>query len=523
MSTTGIRARSGSCFIEKHSLKPSSRGMSTSLSTASGRLSRKESLRRAAYLTGILLCLALDFLAAGATLRYLPALPAAGGALGTALFALAAERWARRDARGPFDTWAEAAGFDNTVIPWLKARDVAILGWESPGYAPRPEGDLPTLYRAIVDDPEFFAPANYGSKFKRPFEFVVSALRATGAAVEGCERLHAALRTMSEELYLCKDPTGYYDQAEAWLDPGALAARWKFARDLADGRVRGVSLPESLYGDLEGLEPAEAKEALVALLLPGGARKRTSAVLDALVADPTRHKRLGPTLGVDRDAQVLVPVTAAQRLFGVRQVDTIFVRARDRDALEPVAAEVEAVLSRRFEPQEFSIVSQDEILGVAGEILSTLTLVLAAIAGISLLVGGIGVSNIMLVSVTERTREIGIRKALGARTRDITAQFLLEAVVLCGIGGVLGIGAGVGLAVAAETFTPLPASVTAWSVALAFGVGVAREQDVVARDHAGLGALSQLVSERLGHCQHVRRHDRHGGAARGRAPEPRDG
>jgi kynurenine formamidase len=54
-------------------------------------------------------------------------------------------RWARRDALGPFDTWAEAAGFDNTVIPWLKARDVAVLGWESPGYAPRPEGDLPTL------------------------------------------------------------------------------------------------------------------------------------------------------------------------------------------------------------------------------------------------------------------------------------------------------------------------------------------------------------------------------------------
>jgi uncharacterized protein (DUF1800 family) len=160
----------------------------------------------------------------------------------------------------------------------------------------RGKGDLSTVYRAIADDPEFFAPENYGAKFKRPFEFVVSALRATGAVVEDCERLHAALRTMSEELYLCKDPTGYYDQAEAWLDPGALAARWKFARDLADGRVRGVSLPESLYGDLEGLEPSEAKAALVSLLLPGGARARTSAVLDALVADATRRKRLGPTL-----------------------------------------------------------------------------------------------------------------------------------------------------------------------------------------------------------------------------------
>jgi putative ABC transport system permease protein len=118
------------------------------------------------------------------------------------------------------------------------------------------------------------------------------------------------------------------------------------------------------------------------------------------------------------------------------------------------------------------VVSQDEILGVAGQILDTLTLVLAAIAGISLLVGGIGVSNIMLVSVQERTREIGLRKALGARTRDITSQFLVEAIVLCGVGGVLGIALGIGLAELAAAVTPLPASVTWWSVALAFGVSV---------------------------------------------------
>jgi putative ABC transport system permease protein len=184
-------------------------------------------------------------------------------------------------------------------------------------------------------------------------------------------------------------------------------------------------------------------------------------------------ERLGATLGVDRDAQVYVPITAAQRLFGTRRVDTIFVQAPDADALGPITEEVTAELSERFDPEEFSTLTQDEILGVAGEILGTLTLVLAAIAGISLLVGGIGVSNIMLVSVSERTREIGLRKALGARTRDITLQFLVEAVVLCGVGGVLGIGAGVGLATLAEAVTPLPAAVTWWSVALAFGVSLA--------------------------------------------------
>ncbi len=180
----------------------------------------------------------------------------------------------------------------------------------------------------------------------------------------------------------------------------------------------------------------------------------------------------GAALGVDRDNQVLVPITAAQRLFGTRRVDTIFVKAPNSDSLDATSEQIRRVLDERLEEGEYSVVTQDEILGVAGEILDTLTLVLAAIAGISLLVGGIGVSNIMLVSVQERTREIGLRKALGARTRDITAQFLVEAVVLCGVGGILGIGLGVGLAVLAAAVTPLPAAVTAWSVALAFGVSV---------------------------------------------------
>ena len=180
----------------------------------------------------------------------------------------------------------------------------------------------------------------------------------------------------------------------------------------------------------------------------------------------------GASLGVDRDNQVLLPITAAQRLFGTRRVDTIFVKAPNADELEVTADRIRSVLGERLEEGEFSVVTQEEILGVAGQILDTLTLVLAAIAGISLLVGGIGVSNIMLVSVQERTREIGLRKALGARTRDITAQFLVEAIVLCGVGGVLGIGLGIGLAVLAAAVTPLPAAVTGWSVALAFGVSV---------------------------------------------------
>jgi putative ABC transport system permease protein len=118
-------------------------------------------------------------------------------------------------------------------------------------------------------------------------------------------------------------------------------------------------------------------------------------------------------------------------------------------------------------------VTQEQILGVLGDILGILTGVLAAIAGISLLVGGVGVSNIMLVSVRERTREIGLRKAVGARPRDIGTQFLLEAVLLTSLGGTIGMGLGVGTSLLVEAVSPIPAAITWWSLALAFGVSAA--------------------------------------------------
>jgi putative ABC transport system permease protein len=183
--------------------------------------------------------------------------------------------------------------------------------------------------------------------------------------------------------------------------------------------------------------------------------------------------QLGQSLGVDRDDEVHIPVTTAHRLLGTTRVDGIAIKAPDRDRIAVLAERIVAELSRRHPDTEFSAVTQEQILGVLGDILGVLTGVLAAIAGISLLVGGVGVSNIMLVSVRERTREIGLRKAVGARPRDIGVQFLLEAVLLTTLGGIAGIALGIGGALVVAALSPVPAAITWWSLALAFGVSAA--------------------------------------------------
>lgn len=174
----------------------------------------------------------------------------------------------------------------------------------------------------------------------------------------------------------------------------------------------------------------------------------------------------GRSMGVDQDDVVYIPITVAQRVFGIDWVNHLIVEARDEESTDLAVEEVKRILGKVLNKRDFSVTTQAEALKMMERIMGTLTLMLGGIAGIALFVGGIGIMNIMLVSVTERTREIGIRKAIGAKTHDILVQFIIEATTLSIIGGLAGIGFGI-----AGSFLlrmALPSEITVWSVALAF-------------------------------------------------------
>jgi putative ABC transport system permease protein len=190
----------------------------------------------------------------------------------------------------------------------------------------------------------------------------------------------------------------------------------------------------------------------------------------------------GQALGQDLDDLVFVPFDTALTLFGRRAGDQVQLRLKaEPDAVAEVEEGIRRVLRRRHaipedDPSDFQVLKQDDLLDLYRSILGAVTAVIGGVVGVALVVGGIGIMNIMLVSVTERTREIGLRKAVGARRRDILWQFLIEAVALSLLGGAIGLAAGYGLGALVISLLPIdlpPAYVPLWAVLLAFGFSAA--------------------------------------------------
>ena len=177
-------------------------------------------------------------------------------------------------------------------------------------------------------------------------------------------------------------------------------------------------------------------------------------------------------MGSDQDDVVVVPLTTAiMRLFGGTYVNGITVRVADVAKIDATQEAITALLLARHRTEDFSIHNMASIMETANAMGNTLTILLGTIAAISLLVGGIGVMNIMLVSVTERTREIGIRMATGARQADIMVQFITEAGVVCTLGGLLGVVFGIVMGLVLELFG-MNVAFSVWPALLAFGCAV---------------------------------------------------
>jgi len=178
----------------------------------------------------------------------------------------------------------------------------------------------------------------------------------------------------------------------------------------------------------------------------------------------------GSSMGQSGDNVVIVPLSTGQRLVKSTTINQVYLQGKSEDQMDLVMNEVERAMASLYpnKSDSYSVTNQQDLMDTMSSISDTMTMMLGGIASISLLVGGIGIMNIMLVSVSERTKEIGIRKAIGAKSRDVLLQFLIEAVVLSGVGGIIGIITGVGLGKLLSSILNLSVSFTSSVMLLSF-------------------------------------------------------
>jgi putative ABC transport system permease protein len=186
-------------------------------------------------------------------------------------------------------------------------------------------------------------------------------------------------------------------------------------------------------------------------------------------------KPQGSTFGVTQDDFVVIPLATWQKIFSSRESVSISIKAADPNDIQTSIDEARMIMRARHnlrpsEPDDFGFMTTQELLELYRKITTGIYSALIGLVAISLVIGGIVVMNIMLVAVTERTREIGIRKAIGARASDVLRQFLTEAVILSAFGGLIGVALGFGIAILISQVTPLPYALRWWSIALGIGV-----------------------------------------------------
>jgi len=183
-------------------------------------------------------------------------------------------------------------------------------------------------------------------------------------------------------------------------------------------------------------------------------------------------EKKGLMMGFDYDDIVAIPITTAQKLLDTNRIMEVGISAKSADLINKAKEEIRQLLIKRHKKEDFRLDTTEEQLSLVNNILGFLTLAIGGIASISLLVGGIGIMNIMLVSVNERIREIGIRKSVGATRRDIFVQFLIESVVISMVGGTVGIILGVGTSMAIMQALGITPVVSLWSASLAYFVSI---------------------------------------------------